>query len=352
MRMVLDQEMETRMRTTKTSRRVLASMAWLGTGLVGAGALGSSFRSDLRAARARVATGSRLVQTASGPMEITEAGDGPPVLVIHGAAGGFDMGLRVGRDVCGDGFHIVAPSRFGYLRTPMPVDASHDAQADALSSLLDALAIPRAVVVAVSAGAQSATRLALRHPERVQALVLITPALYLPPDPGKLASAPPAFIFDTLLASDFLVWALTRLAPRLLVRAAGIPRALDTAVTPEDRQKIVGWFFPAQSRHEGLGHDIRTTTPTAPDLPIEQLGLPVMLVSAKDDPYRTADVVRYSAPRLRNTEVLICDSGGHVLLGQTGRVRLSVRRFIERSLAAGQLTPESEEGPLSTLPEP
>lgn len=291
----------------------------------------SAFRSDLRTAETSLAAGSRVVATASGPTEIAEAGDGPPVLVIHGAAGGYDMGLRVGQDVVGDGFHIVAPSRFGYLRTPMPATASHDAQAEALSSLLDALAIPRAVVMAVSAGAQSATRLALRHPERVQALVLITPALYLPPDPKKIASAPPAFIFDTLLASDFLVWALSRLAPKLLVRAAGVPRALDTSVTPDDRQKIVGWFFPARARHEGLGHDIRTTTPTAPDLPIEELAMPVMLVSAEDDPYRTPDVVRYSVPRLSKAEVLICESGGHVLLGQTNRVRLGVQRFIERS---------------------
>ena len=80
--------------------------------------------------------------------------------------------------------------------------------------------------------------------------------------------------------------------------------------------------------------------------------MPVMLVSAKDDPYRTADVVRYSARRLADPAVLICDSGGHVLLGQTGLVRLSVQRFIGRSLGADQRTPASEAMPLSTLPEP
>lgn len=239
------------MHTTKTPQRVLASIVSLGAGLVGGGAVGSAFRSDLRETRARLAAGSRVVPTASGPVEIAEAGNGPPVLVIHGAAGGYDMGLRVGKDVLGDGFHIVAPSRFGYLRTPMPSSASHDAQADALCSLLDALAIPRGMVIAVSAGAQSATRLALRHPERVQALVLITPALYLPPDPAKLKSAPPAFIFDTLLASDLLVWTLARLAPRLLVRAAGVPRALDSKVTP----RIARRSSAGSSRHSRATRD-------------------------------------------------------------------------------------------------
>src|SRR3712207_4798955 len=62
------------------------------------------------------------------------------------------------------------------------------------SPLLDDLGISSAVVIAVSAGAQSATRLALLHPERVQALALITPALYLPPDPNKLTSAPRLYL--------------------------------------------------------------------------------------------------------------------------------------------------------------
>jgi hypothetical protein len=52
---------------------------------------------------------------------------------------------------------------------------------------------------------------------------------------------------------------------------------------------------------------MRTTVPTAPDLPIEHLRMPVMLVSAEDDPYLTAKVVRYPARRIRFAEVLIFD---------------------------------------------
>jgi 2-hydroxy-6-oxonona-2,4-dienedioate hydrolase len=299
-----------------------------GLATAAAAAVGAVFTTDLRAGRARLAGRSRLVHTGSGLVEVAEAGHGPPVLVVHGAAGGFDMGLRVGADVLGDDFHVIAPSRFGYLGTPMPTDASLDDQADALAALLDALDVVTVAVVAVSAGAQPATRLALRHPERVRALVLITPALYLPPPPGAADAGPPDFVMDHLLGSDLLVWAVARLAPRLIVRVAGVPRALDRQVTPEDREKFVSWFLPAKPRHVGLAHDMRTTTPTAPDLPIEELRMPVMLVSAEDDPYLTADVVRYSARRLPAAEVLVCESGGHVLLGQDDRVADEVRRFL------------------------
>lgn len=300
-------------------------------GLGAAAAVAAAFRADMRAAHARLSGRSRVVATAWGPVEVADAGTGPPVLVVHGASGGFDMGLRVGADTLGGGFRVVAPSRFGYLRTPMPASqdrATHAAQADAFAALLDSLDIPDAVVLAVSAGAQSATQLALRHPDRVRALVLITPALYLPPGPGWRDAGPPDIIFDRLFASDLLVWTVVRLAPGILVRVAGVPRSLAGQVTPEFRRNVVEWFFPAAARHVGLGHDMRTTTPLAPDLPIEDLRAPVMLVSADDDPYMTADVVRYSATRLPAARVLICPSGGHVLLGQADLVRDEIRAFL------------------------
>ncbi|HEY6686787.1 MAG TPA: alpha/beta hydrolase [Propionibacteriaceae bacterium] len=315
------------MHTTKALRSRFIATALFGLGVAGAAVVGTAFRSDMRVARARLAGKSPIVATACGPVEVATAGDGPPVLLVHRTAGGFDMGLRVGTDLLGEAFHIIAPSRFGYLRTPMPANASHARQANAFVALLDALDVPRTAVIALSAGAQPATQLALRHPERVQALVLITPALYLPPQPEGPEKGPPAFVLDHLLASDFFVWALARLAPNSLIRVAGIPRSLDSEISPEFRNKVVDWFFPAAARHVGLAYDIRTTTPIAPDLPIEQLKMPRMMISAADDPYRTADVVRYSASGLPTANVVICDSGGHLLFGQTDRLRQEIRGF-------------------------
>jgi hypothetical protein len=48
---------------------------------------------------------------------------------------------------------IFAMSRFGYLRTVMPVDASPAAQADAHLGLMDALGIDRAVIGRLGRGA-------------------------------------------------------------------------------------------------------------------------------------------------------------------------------------------------------
>ncbi len=135
-----------------------------------------NYRGDIHQARERVSTGSQIVQTPCGPIEYAIAGDGPAVLVVHGAGGGFDQGLEFARTLAGSGFRVIAMSRFGYLRTPLPADASAAAQADAHACLLDALNLPAAAIVGASAGAPSSMQFALRHPQRCTALVLLVPA--------------------------------------------------------------------------------------------------------------------------------------------------------------------------------
>src|SRR3712207_2875230 len=86
--------------------------------------------------------------------------------------GGYDQGLIVGQAFVGSGYRLIALSRFGYLHTPLPADSSPVTQADAHAALLDALKIQQVTIVGVSDGGPSALQFALRHPERVSALVL------------------------------------------------------------------------------------------------------------------------------------------------------------------------------------
>ena len=80
------------------------------------------YTTDIRAARERLATGSLLADTPCGIIEYAEAGEGPAVLVVHGAGGGFDQGMGLGKELVDRGFRVVSVSRFGYLGTPMPED--------------------------------------------------------------------------------------------------------------------------------------------------------------------------------------------------------------------------------------
>lgn len=77
------------------------------------------YRRDVQAARKRVEASSRMIETKCGRIEYGDAGHGKPVLLIHGAGGDYDQGLLLGDLVLGEGFRLIAPSRFGYLQSPV-----------------------------------------------------------------------------------------------------------------------------------------------------------------------------------------------------------------------------------------
>src|SRR5262249_14736413 len=81
-----------RMARASVSRAVSILIGLLVVGLCGLAYI--NYRRDIHQARQRVSTGSRIVQTPCGPIEYALAGDGPPVLVVHGAGGGYDQGLE------------------------------------------------------------------------------------------------------------------------------------------------------------------------------------------------------------------------------------------------------------------
>jgi pimeloyl-ACP methyl ester carboxylesterase len=208
------------------------------TGIVaGLAALGLSafiyaaYRRDIRGARVRIRSASLVAETPGGLIEYAIAGDGPPLLLVHGAGGGYDQGLDLGEPLVARGLRVIAMSRFGYLRTPLPLDASPAAQADAHACLLDVLGIPRVAVIGASAGAPSAMQFALRHPERCRALVLLVPAAYAPRPGGAAAVTPPMkampawtrHLLDVALGSDFIFWAGQRIGRATMSGRASRP---------------------------------------------------------------------------------------------------------------------------------
>ncbi len=83
----------------------------------------------------------------------------------------------------------------------------------------DRLPTSTAAVMSQSAGTPSAIQLALRHPQRVSALVLMVPSA---PGPGPMA--PPKPIMRALFQTDFVIWVLAAFFRRVCLSAC--PRDL------------------------------------------------------------------------------------------------------------------------------
>jgi predicted enzyme related to lactoylglutathione lyase/pimeloyl-ACP methyl ester carboxylesterase len=294
----------------------------------------TSYRADIAAARERIATGSEVAQTSCGPIEYATHGEGPPILAVHGAGGGFDQGLDGAADIANLGYRVIAVSRFGYLRTPLPDDASAEAQADAHACLLDALGIPRAAILGISAGAPSTMQFALRHPERTAAMILLVPAAYVPREGGAASVKTPhwtQFLFDTALRWDFAFWKLLRFAPDLASKAIlGTPPEVVAAASPEEQARfevLKQHILPVAPRRLGLVNDAAVVSGLR-RFDLEKIAVPTLLFSAEDDGYGTYDGAKYTAAQMPNARFVGFPAGGHMLVGHTDTMRAEIESFL------------------------
>jgi 2-hydroxy-6-oxonona-2,4-dienedioate hydrolase len=289
---------------------------------------------DIGEARERVAAGSKIAHTPCGPIEYATAGSGAPILFIHGAGGGYDQGLAFGKSLASSGFRIVAMSRFGYLGTPLPPDASAEAQADGHACLLDALDIERAAVIGGSAGAPSAMQFALRHPDRTAALVLLVPAAYVPRDSGAPPLLTPRgtrFLFDTALKMDFVFWAAIELAPQTMVRAIlATPPDVVAAADAGERQRVatvLQSILPVSARRPGLLNDAAVTSALR-RYELEKLTAPTLVISVADDLFGTFDAARYTAQHIPAARFVGYGTGGHLWVGHADDVTAEIAEFL------------------------
>jgi len=317
------------------SRFRKAVLVLLGAVVVGLGVATVFYQRDIQQARERVASGSQIAQTPCGPIEYAVAGNGPPVLVVHGAGGGFDQGLDIARPFTERGFRIIAMSRFGYLRTPLPADASPAAQADAHACLLDALGLQRVAVFGASAGAPSSLQFAVRHPQRITALVLLVPATYVPrPDGAPSVSSPRGMtrLMDIGLRSDFFFWAMSRLARATMIRAIlGTPPALEQGASPEEQarlQMMLDHILPISQRRVGLLNEA-VVVPALQRYALERINVPTLTISFADDLYGTYDGARYTAEQIRGARFLGYPSGGHMGVGHQQDAFNEIVRFLK-----------------------
>jgi 2-hydroxy-6-oxonona-2,4-dienedioate hydrolase len=304
-----------------------AFVIFLAISVVFALVIRARFKGDLAFARARAAESSVVIATACGAIEVQQAGEGVPLLMIHGSGGGHDQGMAWARPMVRRGVRVIAMSRFGYLRTPRPPDASPEAQADAHICLLDALGIAKAAVMGVSAGAPSAMQTAIRHPERVNALVLVVPIAYRPAT--ATTSAPPISdqkdeMLLRLLGSDFLFWSAQKVARQSLIRhVLATPPEQVSAASEAERARvndIIARILPVSARAAGLRDDTHLGKQLRP-YDLQSITAPTLVVSARDDGFGTFASAQYTASQIADAKFIGFENGGHLLVGHDAEVQ-------------------------------
>jgi pimeloyl-ACP methyl ester carboxylesterase len=291
------------------------------------------YRRDIRSAYEKLDSIERqVIATDCGPIEVAMRGEGEPVLVSHGIGGGFDQGLGIAEAYLGGGYKVIAPSRFGYHGTPLPAVASPASQSDAFVCLLDSLGIDQVTVIADSAGGTSAIQMALRHPERLKAVVFVSTAA---PSVGEYDVAlPPKPVIQTVFGSDFLMWILTHHFESAMKPAMGVPQRY---VLSEAEQvqvtSVIRSILPIKPRTAGFVFDMFTSNldmDNHPDqYPLEEINVPVLVIHAVDDSLASYANAEALAKRIPNAELLPIPSGGHLLLSQEAVVRSEIARFLE-----------------------
>ncbi len=279
-----------------------------------------------------------VVATDRGPVELADWGDGPAVLSLHGAMGGYDQGVLLARTIGDAGFRYLAPSRPGYLGTPLSSGRSAEEQADLHAALLRRLGIHSAAVMAVSGGGPSALLLALRHPDLCRALVLVSTC-------GGIMTEkiPLSFHVMKLLARlpGFAASARRRTeqqpeegAARSIADPAVLARTLaDPEAWPLFQALMLSTTDRMARRLAGTDNDIRVTRRTT--YPLERIAAPALVVHGTADRVVAFTHGQTLAARIPRAELLAVEGGEHVsIFTDRARIRARVAAFLREHAGA------------------
>lgn len=289
------------------------------------------YQRDKRNMLARLRSGSQMLTTPYGEVEYAAVGKGQPILIIHGAGGGYDQGLLLRQVMNADDYTVVSISRPGYRRTPLESGKTMAEQADLCAAVLDKLGIERVIVIAISAGGLSALQFAQRYPDRCQALVLLSSG-----GPVTQSIHAPAWLmplFRVLLSSDWLVWLLKQ--TNSLSKSATMGAVTLEVEADASKMKllndILDAFFPISDWCDGTLNDIGQLPQSG--IVLEQIRPPTLVIHGTHDrhlPYATAQLHAKSIP---NAELVLLENATHFAVAtHRDEVASAIEGFIKKHI--------------------
>lgn len=245
-----------------------------------------------------------------------DTGAGDPILLLHGYPTTRLLWKGVAPLLVNAGWRVIAPDLVGYGESSCPSAAEPDmaSQAGWMASLLDAIGVRRAAVVAHDVGTAAAQLLVARAPERVRALVLID---------GVHGSE-----WAMEAVAPILTWAEPARLFHVLVRRL---RTAGPARLDEDLARSVLAAYEGEEGGAKLVRAARALDPrqTVAVLPaLRERRVPALVVWGAHDAYLPIDAVGRPLAELLGAD-LVSLPGGHFLpLERPREVATAVATFL------------------------
>jgi pimeloyl-ACP methyl ester carboxylesterase len=255
---------------------------------------------------------SRFIQVNGIEVHYKIAGSGEPALILLHGFGASEFTWRETAAPLAELGAVIRYDRpaFGLTERPLewsgPNPYSTDFQVDLVIGLMDALGVPRAVLVGNSAGGTVAMLAALRYPERVQGLILASPAVYA----GGGSPAYTRWLFQTPQ--------MDRLGPLVARNIQNWGRDF-AASAWHDPSRITaeiwaGYTRPLQAENwdRALWNLTRASRPSGLDQRLAELDLPILVITGDDDRIVPTEQSIRLAGELPAADLVVIPSCGHV----------------------------------------
>ena len=246
-------------------------------------------------------------------------GEGPPVVLLHGLSATRRNVVQGSRHLAKRGYRLIAYDARGHGASSPARPYEYTELVEDLEAVLEDLGVERAALVGSSMGAATAMAFALEQPERVAAMVQITPAY--------------AGHTDAEGRWDQLAAELERGGIEAFVEAA-LPAALPERWQEGTRAAI----RQRMERHQHLDAVAQALVEVPRSKPwdgldrLGELDLPVLVVGSRDevDPMHPLAVAREYERRLPRAELVVEEEGQSPLAWQGARLSREIGDFLER----------------------
>ena len=105
------------------------------------------------------------------------AGEGGPLLILHGWGSGSDSWVKVAELIAEKGYRVIVPDLPGFGKTPAPPAVwGVEEYAEFVNEFAEKLGLQKFVLAGHSFGGQVAVKFAAVHPEKLERLILCAPA--------------------------------------------------------------------------------------------------------------------------------------------------------------------------------